>query len=118
MNLRDQIFNVSDILEEEVTVKEWGVKLLIKGLSAKQRSGLLNDAVEMVGNKPRMNFNKLFPDLVILTAHDPETGQRVFEPTDRELLNSKSGAALETIAKVAMRLSGMDDETKETIEKN
>ena len=106
-DLRSQILNVDDSQVEQVTVPEWGgVTLEIRGLSGKQRAGYFEAAFDLTTGTA--NFERLYPDLIIASAHDPETGERVFEATDRDVLNTKSAAALERVGKVAARLSGLD----------
>lgn len=113
--LREQILNAKDIKEKEIPVEEWGVKILVKGLTGKQRSMVLNEAMDKKGN---LDFTKVYPDLVIATSYDPETKEPIFEKADRDLLNEKSGAALEKVAEVAVELSGLRAEAKEKAAKN
>lgn len=115
MSLRDQILAAQDIKEEILNVPEWGVSVLIRGLSARQRARLLQDAIDARG---RPDLEKIYPELAILTVHDPDTREPVFKPADRENLAEKSGAALERIAQAAMRLSGLRPEDLEMAEKN
>lgn len=115
MSLREQILTCPDIRREEIRVEEWQATLQIKGLTGKERAQLLSSAI---GKDGRTNFERIYPELVILTACDPETGKPVFERADRDALNEKSGAALERIAQVAMRLSGLSAAAIEDAEKN
>jgi hypothetical protein len=48
----------------------------------------------------------MMPELVISCTFDPETGEQVFDETDLPNIMSKSGAALDKITTIAMRLSG------------
>lgn len=118
MNLRDKIFNTQDIQEELVPVKAWDVTILVKGLSGTERAKIMNQSIKVQGKTASMDFEKLYPELIIMTSYDPDTKQRIFEPTDRELLNSKSGAVLEQLAQVAIKLSGLRNEDMEIAEKN
>jgi len=104
MLLRDKILAAKDIQDEVVDVPEWGVKLLVRGLTGRQRARLLQNAVDANGN---VDLERIYPELVIYSVYDPETGEQVFKPADRDALADKSGAALERIAQVAMRLSGL-----------
>lgn len=107
MNLRDRILNSNDEQTELVTVEQWGVTILVKSMSGKARAGLMNQCLNQKTGV--MDMEKLYGLLVINTSYDPDTGQKVFEPADLDTLNGKNGAAMEKIAKVASRLSGMDD---------
>lgn len=102
--MRDKILNSNDIKEEKVDVPEWGVEVLVKGLSGKNRSEILNNAMTSQGS---FDFTKVYPDLVIASSYDPDTKEPIFEKEDRDSLNEKSGAALERIASVVVRLSGL-----------
>lgn len=115
MNLRDKILNADDIKTEEVTVQEWGVNVKVKGMTGKSRSNLLEVCVDKDGN---MDFEKLYPLLLIGTVYDPESDEKVFEAADHDALNEKSGGALEKVAKVAMKLSGLDEGSAGKAEKN
>lgn len=113
--LRQKILACEDIEREDVWVEQWKVKLTIKGLNGLERAQLLSSAL---GKDGRTNFERIYPELVILTACDPETGKPVFERADRDALNQKAGAALECITQVAMRLSGLSAEAIAATEKN
>ena len=105
-DLSAKIFATDDIASQVVTVPVWGVTVLVKSMTARDRSRLLASAIS---NNGQVNFDEVLPDVVILCTYDPETGERVFSPNDREALLSKSASAIETIATVALQLSGLDD---------
>jgi len=108
MLLRDKILQVKDIQEETVDLTDiWGVKLLVRGLTGRQRAKLLQNAVSTKGD---VDLERIYPELVIYSVYDPDTGEQVFKLADRDALADKSGAALERITQVAMRLSGLTPE--------
>lgn len=113
--LRQKILACDDIKREEITIEEWQATFQIKGLTGKERARLLSNAI---GKDGRTNFERIYPELVVLTAYDPATGKPVFEAADRDALNEKSGAILERIAQVAMRLSGLSAAGVEEVTKN
>ncbi len=115
MSLRDKILAANDIQEETVEVPEWGVKLLVRGLTGRQRARLLQNAVDTSG---KMDLERIYPELVIYSVYDPETKEQIFKPADRDALADKSGAALERIAQVAMRLSSLTPEAVKEAQKN
>jgi hypothetical protein len=87
------------------------VELLIRSLSGAARNRILNAALSKDG---KIDLDRFYPDLVIAACFDPESGEQVFEPTDRDMLLSKSGSALERIAQKVIKMSGLDDiEAKE-----
>jgi hypothetical protein len=106
-SLSAQIFAVDDIESELVEVKVWGVTVLVKSMTARDRAKMVGNAANASGV---FNLEEVLPDLVIHCTFDPESGEQVFRPTDRDALLAKSAAAIEQIATVAMRLSGMDED--------
>lgn len=107
MSLRDQILNIQDIPKEEVKVPEWGVTLEMRGMTGAERTRIMDLAMDAGGT---LNLQSIYPEIVISTAFDPETGVKVFEPSDRDALLSKSANALDRVALVGMRLSGFTQE--------
>jgi hypothetical protein len=105
-DLSAKILSSQDIESELVEVPQWGVTVLVKSMTAKDRSIMISNALESSGD---FNVQQVLPDLVLLCTYDPETGERVFQDSDRDALVSKSAAPIEAIANVAMRLSGMLD---------
>lgn len=103
-DLRNEILSKDDIKEKKIKVEEWDCEILVKGLTGKERSEVLNNALT---KNNTFDFSRAYADLVIATAHDPETGKKIFNKTDRDALNNKSGSALEKIAGVAVDLSGL-----------
>ena len=88
MNLRDKILNASDIKSEIIKIDEWDVEVEIRSLTGKKRAQLMKEAMD---SKGKMDFEKLYPDLVISSTYDPNTNEQIFNRTDRDLLNSKNG---------------------------
>lgn len=114
-NLRDKILNAKDIKTELVVIEEWDTTVEVKSLTAKKRARIIGEAMD---GKGKMDFEKLYPDLVISSTYDPETHEPVFQMADRDALNEKSGGALEKIAQVVLKLSGLDKESVQIAEKN
>jgi hypothetical protein len=108
--LRNQILKADDIGKEIVEVPEWGVKVEIRGMNGLARAKFLKASAGPDG-AGTVDFERFFPDLIIACAFDPETGEQVFDLADREVLNEKSGAALQRLADPAMRLSGLAPES-------
>lgn len=101
--LRDQILNANDTTAEQVEISEWGVTVEVRTMSGAARALLMQSAVDDGGT---IDLSKIYPDVIIGCTYDPETGDFIFVPSDREMLMTKSGAALDKVAAVAMRLSG------------
>ena len=66
----------------------------------------------------QMNLQMVYPEIVISTAFDAETGEQIFTPADRTALLSKSATALDKLATVGMRLSGFTQEAADDLGKD
>ncbi len=104
--LSEQIFAADDIQSELVNVEVWNVSLEVRSMTALDRARMISTAQD---NDGKFSMETVLPDLVIHCSFDPETGERVFKDSDKKALMSKSAIAIEQIATVAMRLSGMSD---------
>lgn len=113
-SLRDRILGANDITKELVEVPEWDAIIEVRSMNGKERSEVMQTAI--VGDE--IDFELLFPLVLIHSCYDPETGERVFEPADRDTLNTKNSGHLETVSKVAMRLSGLGREGVKTAKGN
>ena len=105
-NLKDKILSADDTVAETLTVEAWNVTVQIRSMSGAARARLLQTAVDDGG---KVDLAKIYPDIIIGCTFDPETGEPVFQPADRDALMQKSGAALDEVANVAMRLSGFSE---------
>lgn len=114
MSLRDQILNSNDIPKELVKVKEWNIEIEVRGMTGAERTRILDLAQAGDG----MNLQMVYPEIVISTAFDAETGEKIFNPEDRTALLSKSANALDALATVGMRLSGFLAETSNDLGKD
>lgn len=116
MNLRDTILAAKDIPSETLRVKEWDVTLLVKGMSAGERISLMQAAYDQ--KTGQVNMAAVYPDVVVSCVHDPETGEPIFTDADKEALMGKSSAAIEAIAAVGLRLSGIGQDEEEAAGKD
>jgi hypothetical protein len=114
VSLRDQILNSNDIPKELVKVKEWNIEIEVRGMTGAERTRILDLAQAGDG----MNLQMVYPEIVISTAFDAETGEKIFNPEDRTALLSKSANALDALATVGMRLSGFLAETSNDLGKD
>lgn len=105
MSLRDQIMKAKDINGELMDIKEWGVKVEIRTMTARERATMLENAVDPVSGKT--SISNMYPEIAIACVYDPETKEPVFTHADKDALLDKSGAVLENIAQKAMQISGM-----------
>lgn len=115
---KDDIFGMDDIPVEEVVVPEWKHrKVLVCGLTAAGKNAYQASLVEIKGSSRKVRMENATAKLLVLTIVDRQR-QRLFTETDIERLGGKSAAALERLARVANRLSGMDEAENAEIVKN
>jgi hypothetical protein len=105
MNLRDKILAAQDIPSETVEIPEWGVELLVKGMTAGDRLLLMQNAYDQTTQQ--VNMAIVYPDVVVACAYDPESGEPVFSSDDKGELMKKASAAIERLAGIGLRLSGI-----------
>lgn len=110
MSMREKILALQDIPVEQVEVPEWGVTLEVRGMNGADRTRIMDMAMQTEGG---LNLQVVYPEIVIATVFDPESGAQVFEPKDRDVLLSKSATALDRVAQVGMRLSGFTQEASD-----
>lgn len=115
MSLRDRILQADDSDEEIVHVNYWGVDILVRSISAKERNLILRKSIDK--DTKEVNENEMYARLVIATARDPETGELIFREKDMEGLLSKNSAAVEKVARVSARMAGIDEEDKDQMGK-
>lgn len=109
MSLKDKIKNADDRGTETVEVPEWGVTLELRSPTVAERSELIAAMADINGEAPSAaDYTRSYVQLVIATAHDPETGERVFSDEDAEWLAEKNGAVLNTAWEAAQRVAGLD----------
>jgi hypothetical protein len=109
-SLRDRIKEAQDDRREMVEVEEWGVTVEVRSMTGKERAQTLQ---RYLTEDNEIDWEALYPELVIASTFDPDTGERVFSPDDGDWLNEKNAGALEHIGQVAMRLSGLDRRARE-----
>jgi hypothetical protein len=109
MSLRDKILAIeNDTPSELVKVPEWGVEILVRGFSLGAKDDFLASILDMKTNEP--NLKAFNAGILIGTAFDPESGERLFTENDIPVLKQKSAAAVARIVEVGQKLSGLDAE--------
>lgn len=115
VSLRDQIMKAKDISGELMEIKEWGVKVEIRTMTARQRARVMENAIDPITGKSSISI--IYPEIAIACVFDPESGEPVFTIDDKDALLEKSGAVLEKIASKAMTLSGLTEEASASLGK-
>lgn len=111
---RDEIFRKHDILTEEVEVPEWGGSVTVRGMTGRQRDAWEASFQKRQGKRTITDIDNVRAKLVAFCVVDVE-GNRLFTDGDVEELGGKSAAALDRIADVAARLSGIAEEDVEEL---
>ena len=115
MSARDQILALNDIPSEIVDIPEWGVKVEVRGMTGAERMRIMDMATKNAGD---FNLQFVYPEIVIATSFDAETGEQIFKPSDRDVLLAKSANALDRLGSVGMRLSGFTAEAADAAGKD
>jgi len=115
VSIRDQIMKAKDISGELMEIKEWGVKVEIRTMTARQRARVMENAIDPVTGKSSISI--IYPEIAIACVFDTESGEAVFTNDDKDALLEKSGAVLEKIASKAMTLSGLTEEASASLGK-
>jgi hypothetical protein len=113
MSIRDKIFQADDIQSERVEIPEWDVSVDVRTMTGSERARIMQVAAE----NGRIDFERVFPDVVIACTYDPDTSERIFGYEDRDLLMAKSGLAIDRIAQVGLRLSGFTEQAAKDLGK-
>lgn len=110
-SMRDRIAARRPYTSELKHVASWDETIEVRSISL----GVRNDMMERVMDPEtgQANVKLLIPELLIQTAYDPATGERVFAEDDIAFLNGQDSGAADELAAVAMRLSGMVEGDKD-----
>ena len=115
---KDDILGMDDVPVEEVIVPQWGgKKVLVSGFTAAGWNAYQAAVTEIKGATRKAKLENSTAKLVQRTVITRER-KLVFSEADIEKLGTKSSAALELLARVALRLSGQGDQEIEALVKN
>lgn len=114
----DEILAMDDIPTEAVLVPEWkNRKVLVCGLTAAAKNAYQSSLVEIQGKTRKLKLEHATAKLLVRTLVNAKR-EALFTESQILKLSTKSAAVLERLAKVASRLSGMDEEENEALLKN
>ena len=111
-NLKERIKATDDIQREVVHVDEWDVDVEVRGMDGESRAMFMERAYD---DKGKPIISELWPEMVIATCYDCETGEHLFDEADKGWLVKKNGKVIAKLALVGMRLSGITDEARTDI---
>jgi len=124
---RYEILSAQDLKRETVEVEEGGGAVIVRAMRAKERdeyeAGIINRKIVAQGRRTQveMEFNddyfvNLKARLIVRCIID-ENGERLFTNDDADWLGTKNAAAVNKVAEVAQRLSGITQEDMESLGK-
>lgn len=113
-----QILAIDDIVFEEVSVPEWKLRVLVRGMTGSERDAFEQTIMRGSGRERELNLVNARARFVSRCIVHPETHKRLFTPQQVDALGRKSSAALQRIYEVAMRLSALTETDIEDLGKN
>ena len=111
------ILAAQDLQTEDVKVPEWGGAVRVRSFTGRERDAFEASMVRGDGRDRKVDRTNMRARLVGLTVID-ETGQRLFTDEEVDLLEAKSGAALDRVFAVAQKLNGLSGADVEELSKN
>ena len=102
--LADKIRQADDRQENTINVEEWGVKIGVRSMTARQRS----DMQERWAEAGEQSASTLYENIILHCVFAPDTGESVFNEDDLDwLLEEKSAQVVDKIAQECLKVSGL-----------
>lgn len=114
MLTKEQILQADDIVTETVSVPEWGGEIMVRALSGAQIDRLEQEITNARVNGVTENVRARWVARCVID----EKGDRLFDDTEIVHLGKKSGAVLDDIFDVCMRINGRGEKYIRELEKN
>jgi hypothetical protein len=112
MSVRDKILAVqNDTPSELVKIKEWDVEVMVRGFTLGAKDNFL--AAIINPETKQADLRAFNVGILVGTAFDPESGEKLFTESDIPILKEKSAAVVQRLVDVGTRLSGLSDEAVE-----
>ena len=106
-SVRERLNKVPAFTSELVTVPEWeDVVIEVRSMTVAEKVKLVEAATNADGD---IILAAIQPQLVIATAFDPATGDKVFSDTDADFISAQNARPVERLANAGSRLSGITD---------
>ena len=113
--LADKIRQADDKIENTFNVEEWGVKIGVRSMTARQRS----DMQERWAEAGEQSASTLYENIILHCVFDPDTGDSVFTESDLEwLLEEKSAQVVDKIAQECLKVSGLVSDSVDEVGKD
>jgi hypothetical protein len=105
MGLREDTLKTLSDLPGEI-VETHGLRFEVRGLTVRDANGLYDRLSKRVGDTVEVDREKWNAEWCIASVFDPDTGERVFDPADRDSLLAGRADLVQVLAQAAARLSG------------
>lgn len=112
----DDIASIQDRVIEPVDVPEWGLRVYVKSLSAREKEKYV-DSIRVTKGKGRNATQEVVLEessakLVVMCACD-KNGKKLFNMSHVKMLADKSGKAMQRLVDKASELNGLSDDAEE-----
>lgn len=113
---REAILGAPALPTEDVDVPEWGVSVTVRALSGTARDKYEADLVRLgpAGNIVGYNLEGRRARMLALAVVGPD-GKPLFKASDILSLGDQNADAIDRVVSVALRISGMSDDTVEAL---
>jgi hypothetical protein len=105
VSIRDKIVK-AELHNESVDVPGWNVKIEVRARTVKQQYDLLEKARKPDGEIDGM---LLAVETILACSFDPDTGEKVFDPADRDTLLNADASAFNVLLAASNRAAGLED---------
>lgn len=110
MSTRDKIAAARRYSAETVDVPEWDTQIEVRTLALGVRNEMMEKVMDEDGEA---DLKSLYPEMLIASCYDVETGEPVFAEDDAAFINDLDAAAVDKVAEVALKKSGMKEKAEE-----
>lgn len=119
MSLRDRLLAAAELPRESVSVPELGETFTVQGMNGLQRDDFEASLFTTTANGRRRIFApaNIRAKLLVRCVIDPETGERLFNDGDVDVVGQIRADVLDRLFSVAQRLSGISDRDVEELGK-
>ena len=105
-SIRDKILK-SEIGSEIVSIPEWDVKIEVRQRTVKQQYDILDKVRNSQGEIDGLS---LALETIMACSFDPETGEPVFDPADKDALMNVESSAFQTLLAATNKAAGFESE--------
>ena len=106
MTIRDNILK-AEIESEVVSIPEWDVKIEVRQRTVKQQYDILDKVRNPQGEIDGLG---LAIETIMACSYDPDTGEPVFDPADKDALLNVESSAFQTLLAATNKAAGFESE--------